>query len=194
ERTYKVGSAGILAESFPGLPASGFTVTCDRARALMREDVQFLTWDHPLVSGALDLMLGSEKGNSTAVQHDEETGLDAVFVLECIAPAQLHIDRFLPPTPLTVNVLAGDATDVEKMLNEARQRANQQVPSLISAARREMTAQLTAEITRLRELKKVNPSVRDEEIRLLKDQQKALDEHITGARLRLDALRLRTSG
>jgi ATP-dependent helicase HepA len=61
ERTYKLGSAGVLVDSFPGLPASGFTVTCDRARALMREDVQFLTWDHPLVSGALDVVLGLKK-------------------------------------------------------------------------------------------------------------------------------------
>src|SRR5581483_4256570 len=62
ERTYKLGSAGVLADSFPGLPASGFTVTCDRERALAREDLQFLTWDHPLVNGALDLLLGSERG------------------------------------------------------------------------------------------------------------------------------------
>jgi ATP-dependent helicase HepA len=194
ERTYKVGSAGVLAESFPGLPASGFSVTCDRARALLREDVQFLTWDHPLVSGALDLLLGSEKGNSAVVEEDGDTRLDIVFVLECIAPANLHVDRFLPPTPISVNVNGEDAPDLESMIEEARQRAKQQVPKLVEAARREMTAHLNAEITRLQELKKVNPSVREEEIQLLQQQQQALEDHITNARLRLDALRLRHSG
>ena len=62
ERTYKLGRAGILADSFPGLPSGGFTITFDRERALVREDMQFMTWDHPLVTGAFDLLLGSEKG------------------------------------------------------------------------------------------------------------------------------------
>src|SRR5205823_6355541 len=39
-RTYRLGSAGVLADSFPGLPAEGLTVTCDRRRALAREDLQ----------------------------------------------------------------------------------------------------------------------------------------------------------
>src|SRR5262249_50173712 len=64
-RTYKLGSAGVFVDSFPGLPAEGVTVTCDRQRALVREDVQFLTCDHPLVTGAFDLLLGSERGNSS---------------------------------------------------------------------------------------------------------------------------------
>jgi ATP-dependent helicase HepA len=194
ERTYKLGSAGVLADAFPGLPASGFTVTCERERALLREDVQFLTWDHPLVTGALDLLLGSEKGNSSAIQGNGQTSLDAIFVLECIAPPQLHVDRFLPPMPIRVSVEGPnieDVEDIDEMLGEARRRANEQVPELVKRARREMTVQLTAEITRLRELQKVNPSVRDEEIRLLQDQQQELEDHFNNARLRLDALRLR---
>ena len=53
-----------------------------------------------------------------------------------------------------------------------------------------MTAQLEHEIARLKELQKVNRSVRTEEIELLVEQQRALDEHLIGARLRLDAIRL----
>ena len=98
----------MFADSFPGLPAEGLTVTGDRQRALAREDVQFLTWDHPLVTGALDLLLGSEKGNSSfAFWPDAKTPglyLEAVYLLECIAPPALHADRFLPPTPLRVLV------------------------------------------------------------------------------------------
>ena len=107
-RTYRLGSAGVFADSFPGLPAEGFTVTRDRRRALSREEVQFLTWDHPLVTGAIDLLLGSEKGNSSFAQWpDARTPglyLEVIYVLECIAPPSLHVDRFLPPTPLRVLV------------------------------------------------------------------------------------------
>jgi ATP-dependent helicase HepA len=191
ERTYKLGSVGVLADSFPGLPASGFTITCDRQRALGREDVQFLTWDHPLVNGALDLLLGSERGNSSTVPGNQEMALEAIFVLECIAPPELHVDRFLPPTPLGVIVKSNGISDVQALLEEARIRANEQVPPLVERARQEMIIQLTAEITRLRELKKVNPSVRNDEILLLEDQKHALEEHLNNVRLRLDALRLR---
>jgi len=107
-RSYQLGSAGVLVQAFPGLPAEGLTVTCDRARALVREDLHFLTWDHPLVAGAFDLLLGSEQGNcSFALWPDtkqEGLFLEALFVLECLAPPVLQVDRFLPPTPLRILV------------------------------------------------------------------------------------------
>src|SRR5215471_3562265 len=182
-RTYKLRSAGVFVDSFPGLPAEGLSVTCDRQRALSREDVQFLTWDHPLVTGALDLLLGSEKGNSSFIESGGESSLDAVYVLECIAPSHLHIDRFLPPTPIHVTV-EGD------VIGESEEVARRRVPGIIKQAREAMMMQLGHEIGRLEALRKINPSVRVEEIDLLREQRRLLDEHLSGARLRLDALRL----
>lgn len=224
-RTFQIGSAGVFADSFPGLPAEGLTVTCDRARALSREDVPFLSWDHPLVTSALDLLLGSEKGNSSfGVWPDpKQTALylETVYLLECIAPPELHLDRFLPPTPVRIlvdhrgadagasvtpgllrpNVKRGD---VFTLLDQAELReellpalleksgtlASQRVPALVAEARKEMTRKLEHEIARLKELQKVNRSVRDEEIELLIAQASALDRHLAQARLRLDSLRL----
>jgi ATP-dependent helicase HepA len=107
-RTYQLGSAGVLVDAFPGLTSDGLTITCDRQRALAREDVQFLTWDHPLVTGALDLLLGSEQGNSSFARWPDAQAsglyLEAVYLLEGIAPPQFHLDRFLPPTPIRVMV------------------------------------------------------------------------------------------
>ena len=103
-RTYQLGSSGVFADSFPGLPAEGMTLTCDRQKALAREDIQFLTWDHPLVTAAMDMLLGSGKGNSSFAKWPDSKSagiyIETVYVLECIAPSALHIDRFLPPTPL----------------------------------------------------------------------------------------------
>lgn len=224
-RTYRLGSAGVFAESFPGLPAEGMTVTADRQKALSREDVQFLTWDHPLVTGALDLLLGSEKGNSSFAKWPDAKGaglyLEAVFVLECIAPPPLHVDRFLPPTPLRVMVDhrgndAGTALPSETLkkhlkngeayalldqpefredllpllLEKAEALAKRQAPALIAEARKTMSARLDHEIARLAELQKVNRSVRPEEVTLLVGQKAAIDQHLAGARLRLDAIRL----
>ena len=107
-RTCRLGSAGVLVDDFPGLKADGLTYTRDRSRALLREDLQFLTWDHPLASGALDMLLGSERGNcGFARWPDPDVSAlycDAVYVLECVAPPGLHADRFLPPTPIRIVV------------------------------------------------------------------------------------------
>jgi ATP-dependent helicase HepA len=68
--------------------------------------------------------------------------------------------------------------------------AGDQVPGIVAQARKEMSAQLDHEITRLRDLQKVNRSVRAEEIDLLIQQRDELDQRLVGARLRLDAIRL----
>lgn len=224
-RTYQLGSAGVFAESFPGLPTGGLTVTCDRKRALAREEIQFLTWDHPLVTGALDLLLGAEKGNcSLARLPDAKVAglyLETIYLLECIAPPALHVDRFLPPTPLRVVVdhrgkdvgisipaelltrqlkTGEGAALLEQpefrdellpdLIEKAEAAARQQMPGIIAQARKEMSLQLEHEIARLKELQKVNRSVRAEEISALVQQQQALDQQLRSARLRLDAIRL----
>jgi ATP-dependent helicase HepA len=214
-RTYRLGAAGAFVDSFPGLPAGGFTVTSDRDRALQREDIQFLTWDHPLVTGAIDLILGSEKGNSSFARMPDSTGsgliLEAIYLLECVAPSTLHIDRFLPPTPVHVLVdQRGESCDAglkplrkaiwngavlgdelgPRLVQRSFEMAKGKVASIIAQARREMTEQLGYEIERLQQLKKVNRSVRIEEIQLLLRQRREIDEHLGQARLRLDAIRL----
>ena len=53
-----------------------------------------------------------------------------------------------------------------------------------------MATQLDREIERLEHLRRVNASVRAEEIDLLRTQKIELDRHLAAARLRLDAIRL----
>jgi ATP-dependent helicase HepA len=224
-RTYRLGSAGVLRDTFPGLTSDGLTITSDRQRALAREDLQFLTWDHPLVTGALDRLLGSEHGNCSFARWVDATtsGLyvEAVYMLECIAPPHVHVDRFLPPTPVRVMVdhrghEAGHAlppqsvtsratggegravlarpdvrdTLLPRLIERTRRLADLEVGAIVARAREDMHARLEQETSRLRDLQKVNRSVRDEEIDTLVEQQTALDDYIGTARLRLDALRL----
>jgi ATP-dependent helicase HepA len=111
--------------------------------------------------------------------------MEAVYALECVAPPHLHIDRFLPPTPIRV-VLDGE--DFQK----AEEMARTQVVNIVDAARAEMIETLNQEISRLETLRSVNPSVRPEEIEMLKEHKRLLEVHLTGARLRLDAVRVAT--
>jgi ATP-dependent helicase HepA len=223
-RTYRLGSSGVLADTFPGLPMTGLTITCDRARALIREDIQFLSWDHPLVTAAIDLLLGAEKGNSAYAwwpdARVQTLYLEALYVVECVAPSELHVDRFLAPTPVRVVVdhrgrdvtsavtlerlrdrtQRGDTAILDRpevredlmpaLLRKAGELGGAGVPALVAAARVTMAAQLDREIARLEHLRRVNPSVRAEEINLLRAQKADLDRHLAAARLRLDAIRL----
>lgn len=93
---------------FPGLNEDGLTVTGNRQIALEREEFQFITWEHPLVMASMDLVLSSETGNAaiSVVKHDQLRGgqflLECLFIVECSAPAELQIGRFLPHTPIRV--------------------------------------------------------------------------------------------
>ena len=76
------------------------------------------------------------------------------------------------------------------LIEKTQDIASAQIAGIVTQARREMNIQLGNELIRLKELQKVNRSVRVEEIELLGQQQRALDQHLMSARLRLDAIRL----
>ena len=109
-RTHKLSPGQLFTDSFPGLHEEGIVVTFERSKAIGREDIGFLTWDHPMVRGSMDLMLSMEKGNSSMVVWVKEASdapplmIEAIYVLESVAPAHLHVDRFLPPIPIRVLV------------------------------------------------------------------------------------------
>ncbi len=49
---------------FPGLKEDGMTVTYSRSKALVREDMEFLSWEHPMVYDTMEMILESELGNA----------------------------------------------------------------------------------------------------------------------------------
>src|SRR5690606_7163616 len=55
----------MMTESFPHLPEEGLSGTFDRDRALSREDLAFLSWEHPLVRGGMDLIMSTDFGSAT---------------------------------------------------------------------------------------------------------------------------------
>jgi ATP-dependent helicase HepA len=89
-------------DNFPGLGAHGERlVTFNRNLALSREEVAFLTWDHPMVQGALSLVLEGDQGKATAAiwsaaPEGADFYLETLFVLQVTAPAYLEVERFLP--------------------------------------------------------------------------------------------------
>ncbi|HEV7775762.1 MAG TPA: RNA polymerase-associated protein RapA [Luteibacter sp.] len=95
-------------DALTGLGDGPQAITFDRDIALAREELPLLRMDHPMVAGAVDLLVSGEIGNAAFMVDDvlpaRTALLQAVFVLECIADRELDAERFLPPLPITVTV------------------------------------------------------------------------------------------
>ncbi len=93
--------AHLEVEQFPGLPEDGITVTTNRETALAREDMHFLSWEHPLVRATIDMILNGEKGRVSicALRMPQipprSIFIEAIFESNCPAPTALEIGRYL---------------------------------------------------------------------------------------------------
>ncbi|MEM7672875.1 MAG: RNA polymerase-associated protein RapA, partial [Verrucomicrobiota bacterium] len=209
-------------DTLPGLDPEGMMATFERSDALSREDIHFFTTDHPLLRSALESLVSSEKGNSaiSVFKEAEEPGifLQATALVECVAPKDLHIDRYLPITPVqlwinhrghgieapdlseakldldpdTDQILGNSAIKglIKRMAKSAEIEANEVSDSIAEEAQIMMKLELKAEISRLSDLKKLNPDVSDEELQSLVLHQEALKKAISETRVRLDSLHL----
>jgi ATP-dependent helicase HepA len=96
------------AGSLPGLPDEGMTFTCDRAIALANEDQAFITWEHPLLTGATDMVLSNETGNCamSTIKHPAiKPGtllLECLYILDTVSSDVLQTRRYLPPGTIRV--------------------------------------------------------------------------------------------
>ena len=100
--TYRPGSVLItpgprLVTPIPGLSDEGVVATFNRNTALENEDLQFLTWEHPLVVAISDLVLNTERGNTamTGIRGSalkrSELAIECVFVVEVGGVTSLEV-------------------------------------------------------------------------------------------------------
>ncbi len=99
-------SEHMMVSSYPGLPEEGCTITFDRETALSREDMHFISWEHPMIQGGIDLIL-SEGVGTCAVSLLKNKALpigtillELIYVVDAQAPKRSGIARFLPKTPI----------------------------------------------------------------------------------------------
>lgn len=117
-RTYFLHPASVITEAFPSIPREGIGVTFDRNHALSREDLSFLSWDHPITTECVDIVLSSDTGSASfgILRATKQPGLllELLFVLETSRKQGVYVDRFLPNTPIRIVVdLSGrDVTDM----------------------------------------------------------------------------------
>ncbi|EWH01608.1 hypothetical protein Q427_13260 [Halomonas sp. BC04] len=99
-----------MLDGLPGLAKGeeGFTATLSRSRALARDDVQRLSWEHPLLREMMGRIIDGTMGNTalSLLKHPAIPAgrlmVELVFRTHCPAPKRLHVNRFLPPTAVRV--------------------------------------------------------------------------------------------
>lgn len=100
----------MLTGHFPGLPDDGITVTWQRQQALEREDMSFMSWEHPMVTGVMETVTSSELGKAALASLSVKSLpagtllLEALYCVHCPAPESLQLSRYLPLSPLRVLV------------------------------------------------------------------------------------------
>ncbi|NUW66239.1 RNA polymerase-associated protein RapA [Vibrio coralliilyticus] len=114
-------SEHMMVPSYPGLPYEGATITFDRETALSREDMNFISWEHPMIQGGIDLLM-SEGVGATAVSLLKNKALpvgtmllELVYKVDAQAPKRSGISRFLPTTPIRL-MLDGKGSDLSQQV------------------------------------------------------------------------------
>ncbi|MGJ8676426.1 MAG: helicase-related protein [Akkermansiaceae bacterium] len=222
-RSYLLLPGHLLTNDFPALPDDGLNITFDRTRALSREDTTFMSWDHPMARVAMELLLTAEGGNSSFGVWEgapiKGILLEAYYVVECIAPSCLHSDRFLPITPIRIQVdhAGNDMSEkfhlkaeklrvgalhsllgqekfrreiLPNMLDVASQLVLAQKAEVVANALKKSNEMLSREIERLVALGEINDHVSEDEIAGLRAQKEELHAAISKSRVRLDSVRV----
>jgi len=221
ESCYLLRPTESMISPLPGLDEEGMSITYERTTATLLEHVTFLSWDHPMIHHAMDMLTTDVIGKSSVAfcrDKSKPAGaywLECLFVLSATAAKGLQLSRFLPPTPIKICIDANTQsidkhfiqlepvlpkmgnqlinalkTQVEKCLDNAQQQAEYKADLVKTKHISQMQELLGAELSRLQNLQKVNPAIRDEEIDHVANQIQSLKNIMGEARLNLEAVRL----
>jgi len=178
----------LAVSDFPHLPDEGLSLTFDRETALTREDLAFLSWEHPLVQDSMEMLLGSEQGNATVGSmsiRGVQPGtllLEAVYRPHCPAPRSLNIGRFLNPAPVRF-LTSMDGRDLSHVLT------HEKLNSLIEKIKRRTAQTIVPQLRdQIEAMLPASQALADKELPPLRDAAStAFADH-----LNLEISRLRT--
>lgn len=83
---------------FPALPPEGLSFTFSRTRALARNDLTLMSWDHPMAVETMESIATQEMGNvAIASWKREQLLIDCTLVIEPVATdSKWYADEFFP--------------------------------------------------------------------------------------------------
>jgi len=141
-----------MVAAFPSLPDDGITITDQRSIALARDDMHFLSWEHPMVEGAIELVLDDDHGKAcVALLKNKRIPagtllLEGLYRVEVQAPKSLQAERFLPVSMMRVLLDARgkdlSGTIAHDALSRQCHKLNKTLARKIVASQREVLEKL----------------------------------------------------
>jgi ATP-dependent helicase HepA len=117
-----VPSDQMLVPMIPGIPAEGCEITFDRTTATSREDIEFITWDHPLMQGLFEMISLSDLGVASIgllPNKSLKPGMLFAEVLFSLSVQSAHarqIQPYLTESGLRVVVTTNNANNISAAL------------------------------------------------------------------------------
>ena len=96
----------MLSDYFPCLKEEGVTINFNREKSLLREEMEFITWAHPMVTESMEMVFSMDVGTSAIAALQLKSIPAVTVIVECFfafqssAPNKLQLNRFLPATPI----------------------------------------------------------------------------------------------
>lgn len=124
-----------MVNHLPGLQDEGMTITYERETATQLEHIHFVSWDHPLVHNAIDMLLADVHGKSS-MAFTSERGIPAgfywvecLFVLTAKAEKRLQLNQYFPDTPIsfTINAKAQEQEKFFPLLDKVPHKVGRQL-------------------------------------------------------------------
>lgn len=183
-------SEHMMVPSYPGLPYEGATITFDRDTALSREDMNFISWEHPMIQGGIDLLL-SEGVGASAVSLLKNKALpvgtillELVYLVDAQAPKRSGISQFLPKTPIRL-MMDGRGNDLSAQVEF--DSFNRQLSPVNRHLASKLVNSVQGEIHKLIEAGETHVLPKVEEVR--QQAQKDMQTNLNGELERLQALK-----
>jgi ATP-dependent helicase HepA len=110
---------------FPGLKEDGNTITYSREKALVREDIEFLSVEHPMVREAMEMILNEDGGQAILSSMSLKTLppgtllLEAFYTTHVIAPLALDLERFLSIRPIRI-LTSVDGNNIDAVISHEK--------------------------------------------------------------------------
>lgn len=104
DSVFRLNFKDVTDENFPVSTSLSDALTFKRSIAVLRDDLEFISWDHPFVHQAFEYFITNNTGSCALAglmgQKQQGVLLETVFVLECMAPSHLDPGRYLTCGPL----------------------------------------------------------------------------------------------
>ncbi|MEN8769725.1 MAG: helicase-related protein, partial [Glaciecola sp.] len=169
-----------LAHTLSSLPEDGLSITYRRDIATAREELSFISWDHPFVHDAIDIITSEVNGKASLGFMNNSALPAGAFFVECLYILQANSDNtsgnnpYLTQTPVLIQIDSQGSSmkNVSVALTKVDRKMGQKlVPALAQPIKLVLTKADELAAKRVKPVKKsaidfVNRQLGDEIIRL----------------------------